>query len=192
MKIRPATPEDAPDLAVLINLAGDGLPVYQWWQMAGHGQDALHVGALRAAREEGPFSYRNSRIVEADGQVGGMVLSYQLQEPYDMGDLDRLPVVIRPLVELEARTAGSWYVNAIATHEPFRGRGLATALMKDCEALARAAGAEKLSLIVAAENERACRLYMKLGFREIASRPLCAYPGGPQGGDWLLMVKELN
>jgi ribosomal protein S18 acetylase RimI-like enzyme len=192
MNIRDATKRDANNLAYLINLAGEGLPEYQWRQMAEEGQDPLAFGALRAMREDGLFSYHHARIVEIDGQIAGMLLSYPLPDPYDIGELDSYPDVIRPLVELEAEVPGSWYVNAIATYEQFRGRGVASALMSECDGLARAARATKLSLIVASENEGAHALYIKLGYQEVASRPLSAFPGGPDGGEWLLMVKNLD
>jgi ribosomal protein S18 acetylase RimI-like enzyme len=192
VNLRDATAGDARDLAILINLAGEGLPDYLWRQMAGPGESPLSIGARRAAREEGSFSYRNARILEIDDAVAGMVLSYLLPDPYDLGEPDDYPAVVRPLVELEARVPGSWYVNAIATYEEFRGRGVASALMSACEDMGNAAGAPKLSLIVASENEGARALYGKLGYREIDARPLMTYPGGPNGGTWLLMLKDLQ
>ena len=192
MSIREAKIDDAKHLARLIDLAGEGLPAFLWRRLAEPGQDPLIVGARRAAREEGSFSYRNARVLEIDGSIAGMVLSYPLPDPYDIGAPEDYPAVVRPLVELESLVPGSWYVNAIATYEEFRGRGVATALMSACEDLARAARATKLSLIVAGENTGAHALYEKLGYRETGSRPVFAYPGGPQGGLWLLMVKDLR
>ncbi len=192
MNIRDATTDDVKQLAFLINLAGEGLPEFQWRKMATKGQDPLVVGALRAEREEGFFSYRHARIVEINGQIAGMLLSYLLPDPYDIGELDSYPAVVKPLVELEAKVPGSWYVNAIATYEQFRGRGVASALMSACEDFAQTERATKLSLIVASENVGAHALYSKLGYQEIASRPLLVFPGGPEGGDWLLMVKNLH
>lgn len=190
MSIRDATVDDARHLAFLINLAGEGLPETLWRRMAGPGEDSLAVGARRAARDEGSFSYRNAKVLELDGSLAGMVLGYRLPDPYELGNLDDYPAVVRPLVELEAIAAGSWYINAIATYEQFRGRGVASSLMRACEEMAIQAGAAKLSLIVASENRGAHALYLKLGYREIGSRPLVAFPGGPEGGQWLLMVKE--
>lgn len=192
MFIRDATTDDASHLAFLINLAGEGLPEYQWRQMAGERQDPLTVGALRASREDSLFSYRHARIAEIDGHIAGMLLSYQLPDPYATGDLESSPSVIRPLVELEAMVPGSWYLNAIATYEQFRGRGVGTALMAECDSFASAARARKLSLIVASENQGALALYQKLGYLEIASRPLKVFPGGPDGGEWLLMVRSID
>ena len=192
MNIRDATMNDVKDLALLINLAGEGLPVLLWRELAEQGQDPLAIGALRAAREEGSFSYRHARILEIDGSIAGMLLSYGLPDPYDIGALDDCPAVVRPLVELEARVPGSWYINAIATYERFRGRGVASALMSAGQDMAHAARATRLSLIVASENEGAHALYLKLGYQEIGSRPIVAFPGGPQSGQWLLMVRSVR
>jgi len=192
MKVRDATADDARDLAFLINLAGEGLPETLWRRMAGPGEDSLDVGARRAARDEGSFSYRNAKIFEIDGSVAGMVLGYRLPDPYELGNLDDYPSVVRPLVELEAVASGSWYINAIATYEQFRGRGVASALMSACAESADRAGAPRISLIVASENQGAHALYHKLGYREIGARPLVAFPGGPEAGQWLLMVRDLR
>jgi ribosomal protein S18 acetylase RimI-like enzyme len=189
--VRAATKGDARDLATLIDMAGEHLPAYQWASMASAGQSPMEVGMQRASREEGSFSYRNARIFTIDGCTAGMVLGYVLPDPYDAGDLDSYPDVIRPLIELESLAAGSWYVNAIATYDRFRGRGVGTTLMAWCMDAAQIAGTPRLSLIVAGENEGAHRLYLKLGYIELASRPLVTYPGGPAGGDWVLMVKDL-
>ena len=50
MKIRNATADDAKHLAVLINMAGEELPESSWRELAAEGQEALDVGAARAAR----------------------------------------------------------------------------------------------------------------------------------------------
>jgi ribosomal protein S18 acetylase RimI-like enzyme len=121
-----------------------------------------------------------------------MLLSYALPDPYDTELMDECPAVVRPLLELESKVPGSWYVNAIATHEQFRGRGVASALLSVCEDLAWAASAMSLSLILASDNRVARALYLKLGYEELGSRPLVAFPGGPGSGRWLLMVQRLR
>ena len=62
MRIEDASIDQAADLAHLINLAGEGIPHYLWSDMAEEGEDPMAVGARRAAREEGGFSYRNARV----------------------------------------------------------------------------------------------------------------------------------
>jgi ribosomal protein S18 acetylase RimI-like enzyme len=192
MITRNATANDAQHLAILINEAGEGLPRFLWRRMAGPGQDPFEIGAARAAREEGSFSYRHARIAEFPDVVAGMVLGYPLPDPYPVDDLEHAPEVIRPLLELEALVPGSWYINAIATYADFRGRGVASRLMSETEDRALAWHAKRLSLIVASENRAAHALYLKLGYREISSRPLVAFPGGPGGGRWLLLTRELG
>jgi len=98
MNIRDATKDDVKDLAILINLAGEGLPMFLWRQMAEQGQDPLTLGAIRAARDEGLFSYRNARVFEIDGLVAGMMLGYLLPDPYDVGEPGDYPAAVWPLV----------------------------------------------------------------------------------------------
>jgi len=191
LEIRNATRENAGDLAYLINLAGEGIPAYLWQGMIEGNETALDVGARRAARDEGGFSYTNARICVADHELLGMILSYRQPDPYQTGPLAELPEVVRPLVQLEARAPGSWYVNAIATFERHRGKGVARELMADDELRARAAGCSLTSLIVASENAGARRLYQRLGFDDVASLPVVPYPGALHGGSWVLMLKPL-
>ncbi|XKE46105.1 GNAT family N-acetyltransferase [Halomonas organivorans] len=192
MNVRDARKDDARDLAYLINLAGEGMPEYLWRRMAGEGESPMAVGIERAGREEGGFSYRHARVCVHRGRVLGMILDYRLPDPYDLAALADCPSVVRPLVRLEARVPGSWYINAIATCPDARGKGVARLLMAQAEASAIAAGCETLSLIVASENRPARRLYDRQGFDEIASLPVIAYPGCRHGGEWQLMTRALD
>jgi ribosomal protein S18 acetylase RimI-like enzyme len=189
--IRAATKDDAAELAVLINMAAEHLPAYQWQQMSAGDQAPMAFGATRAARDEGAFSYANARVAEIGGEVAGMLLGYRQPDPYDTGDLDAVSPILRPLIELESIAPGSWYVNAIATYEQFRGRGVGRALMQAAEQAARSSGASELSLIVASLNTGAAAMYRRLGYAERARLSLVLYPKGPPGGEWVLMVKRL-
>ncbi|WP_207061734.1 N-acetyltransferase [Motiliproteus sp. SC1-56] len=195
MEIRPATPADARDLAFLVDQAGEGLPRYLWGLAHGgglRGDALLAYGAERAMREDEDFSYRNARVAVVDAKIAGMLLGYRLSSPYDLTKGLSLPEVVRPLVELEALVPGSWYINAIATYERFRGQGVASALLSEAVRLARDSGADRLSLIVKSENQTAGMLYRKLGFETLARRPMEPYPGGRLRSEWLLMLKPLE
>lgn len=192
MAVEAAQVSDARELAELINLAGEGIPVYLWSQMVEPGQAPLEVGAQRAAREAGGFSYRNAKVIRDQGRAVAMLIAYQLDDPYDTGDLAELPPIVRPLIELEALAPCSWYINAIATDPAARGRGLARKLMQQTEQDAAAAGAQTLSLIVASENQPARALYADLDYEFKASRPVVDYPGALHGGEWKLLMKSLN
>ena len=93
-------------------------------------------------------------------------------------------------MELEAGAPGSWYINAIATFENHRGKGVARLLIEDAERQARSDGCDRLSLIVASENPGAKRLYEKLGYADVSAKPVIRFPGFAHGGDWVLMIKQ--
>lgn len=192
VSLRAARPADAPLLAQLIDLAGEGIPAWLWRQQAFEGESALAVGERRAAREEGGFSYRNAWVLEHEARSAGMLLGYPQPDPCVTGSLDELPSVVRPLVELEALAPGSWYVNAVAVLPEHRGKGFGSALMQHAATLAHRAGCRELSLIVAGGNVGAVRLYRGLGYREVATRPVVRFEGFPHGGDWLLMTRLLD
>jgi hypothetical protein len=77
---RPATIDDAPVLAELVNYAGEGLPHYLWSTLVEPGEDASDIGRRRAAREEGSFSYRNAAIIERNGQCAGCLIGYEIPD----------------------------------------------------------------------------------------------------------------
>jgi ribosomal protein S18 acetylase RimI-like enzyme len=192
LQIRPAKQDDAPALARLINLAGEGIPLWLWRQNAACDEEAFAIGAQRAARDFGGFSYTNAHVAEVDGQVAAMLLGYRLPDPYDTSVLDEAPEVVRPLIELESQAPGSWYLNAIATFEKFRGRGVGSRLMLLALELACESGADALSLIVAQENKGAFRLYQREGYTPSASRPVIPFPGCAFSGEWVLMTRQLT
>jgi ribosomal protein S18 acetylase RimI-like enzyme len=189
--LRPARKSDASALAILVDIAGEGMPSYMWSRMAEPGQTPFEVGRARAAREEGGFSYRNAQVLEVGGEVAATLIDYKLADPYDTGDLSQLPEMVRPLVTLEAKAPGSWYVNVIATFPEFRGQGLGSRLLSLADERGRAQGARKASIIVASENQGAMRLYARTGYAEVARAPVVEFPGCAHGGDWVLMTKPI-
>ena len=189
---RAATKADAAALAVLVDIAGEGLPAYLWSTLRAPGQSILEVGRERARREEGGFSYRNAVVAEVDGEIAACLVGYRLDDPYELGHLNEIPELVRPLVLLEAKAPGSWYVNVLATFPEFRRQGLGFELLGIAERKAREAKALALSVIVAAGNERAVRLYKAAGYETRAAEPIFAYPGCPHSRDWMLMVKALT
>lgn len=182
LALRPARRSDAPDLARLVDLAGEGLPAHYWAGLAGPGEDALAVGVRRAARDAGAFSWRNAVVAEVGGRVAGAVIAYEIAaaEP-----LDGVPPLFRPLQALENRAVGTTYVNVLAVYPAFRRRGVARALLD----AACAAGTAGASLIVADANVPARRLYEARGFNEAAREPVVREGGWTSdSADWVLML----
>ncbi len=183
---RPANRADAPDLAELVNYAGEGMPLALWTNIAEPGQDPWEVGRARAARDEGSFSWRNGQVAEIDGTVAGMIMTYvTAKDPEEL--TDDLPAMFVPLVELENKVPETLYVNILATKPAFRRRGIAKRLMLDAENSKPANG---MSLIVADKNTGARQFYSSLGYREIARAPLVAEMGWQtEHEEWILIAK---
>jgi len=192
LTFRPATKADASALTVLVDIAGEGLPAYLWSTLKAPGQSILEVGRERAAREEGGFSYRNAIVAEVKGEIAACLVGYRLDDPYELGDLEEIPELVRPLVLLEAKAPGSWYVNVLATFPEFRRQGIGMRLLAIAEQKASESGAGDLSVIVAGGNERAARLYRCAGFATAAREPLVPFPGYTHAGDWMLLTKRLG
>ena len=192
VSFRPATRADAAALAVLVDIAGEGMPAYMWSTLAAPGQSLLELGRERAGRDSGGgFSWKNAVVAEVDGEVAASLVGYRLDDPYDLSLLAEIPPIVQPLVKLEAKAPGSWYVNVLATFPEFRGLGIATTLLEIAENNASDAEASALSVIVASWNEEAGRLYRRAGYEAVATEPAIPFPGCPYTGDWVLMVKSL-
>lgn len=184
LALRPARREDAPDLARLVNLAGEGLPFLLWSGGAAPGEDPWEVGRRRAERDAGAFSWRNARVAECGGQVAGAMVAY-LTEPEPVDDLAPF---LRPLQALENLVPGTLYVNVLACYPDFRRRGVGRALLAS---LSGDAAPKGHSVIVADRNHAAAALYHAEGFRERARRPLAHPPGWTSDSEnWLLLTRD--
>ena len=188
---RRATPEDAAAMAELVNFAGENLPVYLWAKMAAPGQSAWEFGRLRAQREEGAFSYRNTVIFETkDVRVAGCLIGYPLPRQPEPIPPD-LPAMFVPLQELENLAPATWYVNVLALYPEFRGHGFGTHLLDLADRIAADLRTDGLSIIVSDGNAGARRLYERCGYREAATRPMVKEEWESSGSNWVLLVKGL-
>ena len=190
--LRRATKEDGRALAELVDIAGDGIPSHLWSRSAKAGQSPVEVGVERVSRENANFSYRNAVVTEVEGTVAAMMLAYRLPDEQADVNLDDLPDLIRPLVELELEVPGSFYINALAAYPEYRGLGLGTRLLEAAHTLASKAGCETLSLEVFSQNKGAVRLYERHGYKTLASLPVEPHPSHPHGGDVVLMTRSVD
>jgi ribosomal protein S18 acetylase RimI-like enzyme len=180
--IRPATREDAEPVARLLYATAAGLyDVY-----AGGSRRALRI--LRAAYERAGTNASQEivAVAEIDGEVAGAVATFPVAE----GDRRasrflrvtlartppwRWPATLRIFhtgADLTpAPPPGSLYVDALATEERFRRRGVGRALLAEAARQAAAAGLQFVALDTAASNEAAQALYEAEGFRVTERRP---------------------
>ncbi len=192
LPIRRARPDDAGALAELINIAGEGLPLYLWESMAEADETAWDVGRRRAKRQKGGFSYKNAIVLEDDAKVVACLIGYPHPNEAKPIDFENTPAIFIPLEELEVLAPGTWYVNVLASYPEFRGKGYGTRLLSIGERLAADAGKIGLSIIVSDANTKARRLYERCGYRAIAERPMVK-EGWQNGGErWVLLTKSLS
>lgn len=187
---RPAIREDAGALAELINIAGEGLPLLVWEPLREPGETWLDVGRQRAARDIGGFSWRKADVVRQGDRVAAAIVSYRLEEPASPADIADAPAPFRPLLELENKVIGSWYVNALATFAEARGQGAATSLLDVAKSKALAADCAAMSLITGDVNP-ARRLYERFGFQAVARAAIVKDGWDGPGAEWILYRLDL-
>jgi ribosomal protein S18 acetylase RimI-like enzyme len=185
---RSATIDDAGILARLVNIAGEGLPLYLWEKLAKPGESPWLVGRQRALRETGGFSYRNAAIIEHDGVAAGVLIGYGIGErPEAIGpDMPRLFV---PLQELENLALDTWYVNVLAVLPEYRNLGFGAQLLDLADRIGSEVGKSGMSVIVADTNTRARRLYERCGYLERERRAMVKEDWITEGREWVLLTK---
>jgi ribosomal protein S18 acetylase RimI-like enzyme len=190
LRLRPATPHDAANLAILMDMASRGLVSWVWSTLAQRGQSPLELGRNRIrTHSDIPSHYANWTVAEVGPDIVGAFAGYMVPDPYAPGDVSELPDVYRPLLELEALAAGSWFLMALAVYPEFHRRGFGSALLAAAEQIASKRGASQMTLTVSTENDGACVLYMRHGFSAMARRQMVPYPGSGDNCEWMLLVK---
>ena len=191
LDIRRATPNDADAMAKLINIAGEGLPVYLWQNMIEGSETAWNVGRRRAQREEGGFSYSNTQFAFGEHQIMGAVIGYAQPDTVEPVNRDEIPAMFVPILELENLAPGSWYINVLAVFPPFRNRGIGSVLVRAAENDARDAGKHSVSIIASDGNPGAVRLYERMGYTACATRKMVKEEWDNPGENWTLLIKQL-
>ena len=187
---RQAVPDDAPAMAELVNMAGEGMPHYLWSLAAKDGESGWDVGRQRAQRESGAYSYRNTVVRIVDNRVAAMLTGYPLGDEPDPDGWKDLPPIFVPLQELEDLVPGTWYVNILASYPAFRGKGYGTELLGIAEQLAAITLRQGLSIIVSDGNTGARRLYERNGYKPIAARPVVKDGWETGSENWVLLLKR--
>jgi ribosomal protein S18 acetylase RimI-like enzyme len=188
---RPAVAGDAFEMAELVNMAGEGLPLYIWTEMAAADEDPWEIGQNRARREHGGFSYRNTVVREDRGKAIACLTGYPLDDVPESVNYDELPDMLVPIQQLEDLAPGTWYVNVLATYTEYRGRGFGRELLSIAENQAMDAQKRGLSIIVSDANIGARKLYESQGYLEIATRRMVKQRWVNAGKEWVLLVKYL-
>lgn len=190
LTIRKATPDDAPLLVRVIDMASGGVVPTLWAKMAPAGAEGSDVGLALVTADNGDFSYRNGFIAERDGCDLGGLIGYVLPvTPQPIGS--DVPGAFVAVEELAQLVPGHWYINFMASVPEGRRQGVGAALLSDAEDQAREHLCPGLALIVAASNENAISVYERAGYIERARRPFDLSDFGEEPTEAVLMVKRL-
>ncbi len=195
--LRRARPEDAADFA---RLAIESSPGFFPALFGTHAAAVLreffrHRGHV--------LSHEHTLVAEVGGRVAGMALAYDFRRrvvrELRTGLLvaTHLPLRILRLATFlvrAQRTLGrlqrdEYYLSNIAVHTDFRGRGLGTRLLREVESSARRSGCRRVVLDAERDNEKAIRLYTRLGYSVIERLPVLRLAG--RSFEFLRMSREV-
>ena len=175
--IRRATLTDALSCARLLSMASHGMAEAVFRDLI-PGQTTEQIIADRRIKPEGKAaSYRNWWVAEGShGEVAGGMNAYPLDGSWQSARDDLLTEerlrVLRPMIELDAEAAGSYFINILAVFPEYRHAGIARRLIELACNEARKAGMAAVSLATFEDDARLIDYYLGIGFRVAASRPL--------------------
>ena len=196
-RIRPFRPEDSDAVTAILYESSGGL----YDRYAGSRRLAERVIARALERDGNTASADVVSVAEVNGAVAGAMaaMAFAEWEPRAYAFLRTTLRAIPPWrwpgalwVYQAGGRAGAgppstcFYVDSLATAEPFRRRGVAAALLAHAERRAGELGLRSVALDTWVDNHAALALYRHTGFRELGrSRGRAGLPGG------VLLLKEL-
>ncbi len=162
--IRPATPDDAREVAPLFVLA--------MGHIAGvlanstRNEDAIQFLEMFFKRADNQYSYQNTLVFETKKGILGSVTGYDgaclqdLRQPI-LEQVRKEQPEFTPNDETEA---GEYYLDCVATNEDYQGQGIGKKLINAFCEKAGSLGFKRVGLIVDLENPDSKKIYEKLGF----------------------------
>jgi ribosomal protein S18 acetylase RimI-like enzyme len=193
-QIRPARDKDARQIAELVAISSGGIATIEWQEQAGlENCEPLDVGERIYRIPQPGFSYLSTIIVELDGDIAGMLLTFAIPDSNPRNSDHRPDVdqenVFAPYIYLEE--PNSWYICGVAFYPQHRGKGLGSKLMSLANQQAIDNGFKTLSLIAFEENPGSVRLYQRLGYKIVDHAPIVPHHLIPYHGDAYLMTRAV-
>lgn len=185
--LRPATRDDAAELAILSDIASHGFASWLWLgELDGTGSDTpMELGRLKMRRDDGYGTWRHAVLAEAYGETAGAAIGYALGEDVKKMEVDR--VALQPVIDLQKMVVGSWFIATLGVYRHLRGIGIGRDILKD---QIDRAGSLPVSLITASDNEAALSLYKKNGFSEAARQKAMSLFESSRKHEWVLLTRD--
>jgi len=168
--IRPATPNDAADLAPLIILALGHIACI--FAISDDPHDAIPLMEQFIGSEGNQYSYENTLVYEDENGIAGSIIGYDGAQLHAL----REPVlkVIRAsdpgFTPGDETEAGEFYIDCVNVEPARQGQGIGKKLISALCDLASSRGFSCVGLIVDKVNPQAKTLYEKLGFRKAGEK----------------------
>lgn len=179
MRIIEARKEDA-DIIALAIIEAVGHEISLSLAQPDHDlKDVAELFAALARREDSQYSFRNTLVAVDDNDndnVIGVCIGYDGAKLYEMRE--HFFTHVRQMLGKEMENiadetdADEFYIDTLAVKSQYRGRGIASELLKAMIERAREIG-KPAGLLVDKDNSRARRLYEKVGFEKVGERPFC-------------------
>lgn len=115
-------------------------------------------------------------VVSAEAhEIQGMILCYNGEEAaarYAPIEHQRSIDLQQPVVHPIEAEPDEYYIDALAVHPSYQGKGIASQLMKQAELDAAVIGKSKVGLLVDKDKEHAYHIYEKKGYRKVGEKLL--------------------
>ena len=169
ISIRGARPDEASRIADLIIMAMTEECCLHFCGPGHDIRDFHRVMTSLVSRPDTQYSYINTLVAAIEGRILGICVSY------DGGKLHQLrqPFIDTALKEWnmdhssipDETQAGELYLDSLAVDPAYRGRGIASLLLRASIDKSRALGLPSTGLLVDVGNPKAEALYNKVGFQ---------------------------
>lgn len=186
--IRPAERKEAAELAVLVDIASHGLAAWLWSGavLAGAADTAFERGRNKLREDVGPGHWRDAVVADVEDEIAGISIGYGIEA--SAVEAEAAHAVIEPLLALQRRVVGHWFIDSLGVYRHRRGRGIGRRLL--AHEIARA-GLAPVSLITESHNDRAQALYRENGFEEAARAEAVPLFEGSRKHDWVLFTRKV-
>ena len=190
ISIRGARPDEAARIAGLIIMAMTEECCLHFCGPGHDIRDFRRVMTSLVARPETQYSYNNTLVATIEDNIVGICVSYDgallhlLRQPFidaaqqEWGmDHSSIP---------DETQAGELYIDSLAVDPDYRGRGIASLLLRATIDKSRALGLPSTGLLVDVGNPKAEALYNKVGFQYAGTNSW-----GGHGMKHLVMMNEV-